>query len=134
MIRPSTECVDPCALLSDHHRDGAAEHARRADHVLHRVLLAVLDLPDAGVSRNLTEAARIDSARFVQVWWCVMLPLGIRPEHLNSTNGPSLEMKIDVVEQLGVTAFVHGKIALLAEARVSDDRAYAPRRGRKIAR
>jgi lactose/L-arabinose transport system ATP-binding protein len=55
------------------------------------------------------------------------LKMGIRPEHLNGTNGPSLEMKIDVVEQLGATAFVHGKIgtdtALLVEARASRPKA-----------
>jgi multiple sugar transport system permease protein len=30
----------------------------------------------AGIPRDLTEAARIDGARFVQVWWFVMLPMG----------------------------------------------------------
>ena len=30
----------------------------------------------AGLPRELTEAARIDGARFWQVWWFVMLPLG----------------------------------------------------------
>lgn len=30
----------------------------------------------AGIPRDLTEAARIDGARFVQVWWYVMLPMG----------------------------------------------------------
>lgn len=31
----------------------------------------------AGLPRELTEAARIDGARFWQVWWFVMLPLGM---------------------------------------------------------
>lgn len=31
----------------------------------------------AGLPRELTEAARIDGARFGQVWWFVMLPLGM---------------------------------------------------------
>jgi len=30
----------------------------------------------AGIPRDLTEAARIDGARFLQVWWYVMLPMG----------------------------------------------------------
>jgi len=30
----------------------------------------------AGIPRDLTEAARIDGARFLQVWWFVMLPMG----------------------------------------------------------
>ncbi|SFR35007.1 lactose/L-arabinose transport system ATP-binding protein [Yoonia tamlensis] len=49
------------------------------------------------------------------------MKMGIRPEHLNGTNGPSVAMKIDVVEQLGATAFVHGMLGgdlpLLVEAR-----------------
>jgi len=55
------------------------------------------------------------------------LRLGIRPEHLNGTKGPSLKIKMDVVEQLGATAFVHGKMEsgtpILVEARASRPKA-----------
>ena len=49
--------------------------------------------------------------------------VGVRPEHLADANGPAVDMRIDVVEQLGSTAFVHGQafpgVAIVAEKRDS---------------
>jgi lactose/L-arabinose transport system ATP-binding protein len=39
------------------------------------------------------------------------LQFGIRPEHLAGPEGLAVEMRIDVVEQLGGTAFVHAELA-----------------------
>jgi len=51
------------------------------------------------------------------------LKLGIRPEHFDEADGPSITVKMDVVEQLGATAFVHATMpsgaAILVEARSS---------------
>ncbi|RYH04274.1 sn-glycerol-3-phosphate ABC transporter ATP-binding protein UgpC [Salipiger sp. IMCC34102] len=48
------------------------------------------------------------------------LQLGIRPEHLDATDGVRLMMDVDVAEDLGATTFVHGTVGgetLVAERR-----------------
>jgi lactose/L-arabinose transport system ATP-binding protein len=91
-------------------------------------------LPCAAVSENEIEVAGLSIAMphlKTKLRTGEILKMGIRPEHLNGTNGPSIEMKIDVVEQLGATAFVHGLLGpdlpLLVEAR-----AMRPRVGDRI--
>lgn len=37
--------------------------------------------------------------------------LGVRPEHLQAATGPTINMNIDAIEQLGSTAFVHGDVS-----------------------
>jgi len=54
------------------------------------------------------------------------LQFGIRPEHLDVPDGVSLQMVVDVAEDLGATTFVHGEVArepLVVERRGHVDRA-----------
>ena len=48
---------------------------------------------------------------------------GIRPEHLEAARGVTLPITIDVVEQLGSTSYLHGKLTsgetIIAEKRLS---------------
>ena len=48
---------------------------------------------------------------------------GIRPEHLEAVGGIELPVTTDVVEQLGSTSYVHGKVSsgetIVAEKRLS---------------
>ena len=49
------------------------------------------------------------------------LSLGIRPEHLDQSEGVALPVTVEVVEHLGATAYIHGRLAsgetLVAEQR-----------------
>ena len=42
--------------------------------------------------------------------------LGMRPEHMHKENGTAISMRIDAIEQLGSTAFVHGQIGTDGES------------------
>jgi len=54
---------------------------------------------------------------------------GIRPEHLEAPEGTNLIVRVDVIEELGATSYLHGVIAtgetLVAERRTGRDRAGA---------
>ncbi|MBC7479018.1 MAG: ABC transporter ATP-binding protein [Pseudorhodobacter sp.] len=54
--------------------------------------------------------------------------MGIRPEHLDQTQGVRLPVVVEVVEKLGATSFVHGRLAT-GEAVVAEQRETAARPG-----
>ncbi|HEV7276292.1 MAG TPA: sn-glycerol-3-phosphate ABC transporter ATP-binding protein UgpC [Devosiaceae bacterium] len=59
------------------------------------------------------------------------LQFGIRPEHLDEETGVTLPLKVEVVEQLGSTAYVHGTLAT-GETLVAERRRDRPRPGETI--
>ncbi|MDQ0390691.1 ABC transporter ATP-binding protein [Labrys monachus] len=59
------------------------------------------------------------------------LRLGIRPEHLDEAAGIALPARAEVVERLGSTAFVHGRLAT-GEAIVAERREAAARPGEDL--
>jgi lactose/L-arabinose transport system ATP-binding protein len=56
---------------------------------------------------------------------------GIRPEHLDEEAGSALQLKVEVVEQLGSTAYVHGTLPN-GEVLVTERRRDRPRPGDSI--
>ncbi len=58
--------------------------------------------------------------------------LGVRPEHLFGGEGPGLTMQIEVVEQLGQTAYVHGRLGAEAQPVVVELRDQRPKTGQTI--
>ena len=58
--------------------------------------------------------------------------VGIRPEHLDEATGNALSLKVEVVERLGSTAYVHGVLPT-GETLVAEQRSSAPSFGDTIA-
>jgi len=57
--------------------------------------------------------------------------LGIRPEHLDETEGVGFKAHVDVIEQLGSTSYIHASL-LTGEAVVAERRASPPKIGEQI--
>ncbi len=76
----------------------------------------------AGVEMDLPLKAAVEAGTSVK--------FGIRPEHLEAAEGISLEVTIDVVEQLGSTSFLYGTTAngepIVAEQRLGQARSDGP--------
>jgi lactose/L-arabinose transport system ATP-binding protein len=87
---------------------------------------------------NFLSATALGGGRFTAAGAEIDLPLatavepgtnvkfGIRPEHLEATEGIGLEVAVDVVEQLGSTSFLYGTTAsgepIVAEQRLGHAR------------
>ena len=58
------------------------------------------------------------------------MKFGIRPEHLEATEGIGIEIAVDVVERLGSTSFLYGTTAsgepIVAEQRLGHVRSGGP--------
>jgi lactose/L-arabinose transport system ATP-binding protein len=59
------------------------------------------------------------------------LQLGLRPEHLDETDGTSLEATVDFVEMLGSTSYLHATLTT-GETVMAERRSSQPRTGDKI--
>jgi lactose/L-arabinose transport system ATP-binding protein len=59
------------------------------------------------------------------------LLLGIRPEHLDAPEGVDVAFTVDISEQLGSTAYAHGRLAS-GETVVAERRGAAPKHGETI--
>jgi lactose/L-arabinose transport system ATP-binding protein len=60
-----------------------------------------------------------------------VLMFGVRPEHLDHTDGINLDAHVEFVEVLGSTSYVHGTLAT-GEAIIAERRSYHPHAGDKI--
>jgi lactose/L-arabinose transport system ATP-binding protein len=60
-----------------------------------------------------------------------MLQVGVRPEHLDHTDGISLEAQVEFVEVLGSTSYVNATLAT-GETIIAERRSCHPRTGDKI--
>jgi len=60
-----------------------------------------------------------------------VLQLGLRPEHLDDSAGPSLEASVDFVEMLGSTSYVHATLST-GETVIAERRGVPPRSGERI--
>jgi len=58
--------------------------------------------------------------------------LGVRPEHMDQATGERLEVVVEVVEKLGATCFVHGRLET-GEALVAEQRDTGARPGTRLA-
>jgi len=59
------------------------------------------------------------------------LQLGLRPEHLDQDKGVDLEAKVEFVEAMGSTSYVHATLAT-GETIIAERRSSQPRTGDKI--
>jgi ABC-type sugar transport system ATPase subunit len=57
--------------------------------------------------------------------------MGIRPEHLDQTTGTGLQVVVEVVEKLGATSFVHGRLDT-GETVVAEQRETEARHGTRL--
>jgi lactose/L-arabinose transport system ATP-binding protein len=60
-----------------------------------------------------------------------VLQLGLRPEHLDDSAGPSLKASVDFVEMLGSTSYVHATLST-GETVIAERRSIPPRTGDRI--
>jgi lactose/L-arabinose transport system ATP-binding protein len=74
-----------------------------------------------GDCRFAAAGAEIDLPLTTEVEAGTKVKIGIRPEHLEATEGIGIDVAVDVVEQLGSTSFLHGTTttgeAIVAEQR-----------------
>lgn len=87
--------------------------------------VSVPDAPDHVLHIPLRDAADVTAGQDVTI--------GIRPEHfLGTPSGPGLEVRIDVVENLGGIAFAYGKTKAEQDIIIKADSEQPPRSGMTV--
>ena len=89
-------------------------------------------LSGKGLPGNRIAAGGIEFVSPVAIAEGAAITVGIRPEHLDEAVGTALALKVEVVERLGSTAYVHGVLST-GETVVAEQRSATPGFGDRIA-
>jgi ABC-type sugar transport system ATPase subunit len=99
--------------------------ARVVNRTNTKAQVVVQDAPDHMLHIPLREAASVDPGQEVII--------GIRPEHfLGMPSGPGLEVRIDVIENLGGIAYAYGKTKAAQDVIIKADSERPPRSGMTV--